>query len=119
MILGRDTDYWLMSVLFAVCGFGQGLAIVPAAAAVLEVVPRERSGVGSAIVNTARQVGTAIGFAVLGTVVNAQLTTATAGHALDAFVAGLRVSLLIAGLSVLAAATALLTWRRRATRATD
>lgn len=111
IILGADTNYWLVGILFAVSGIGQGLAIVPAPAAVLEVVPRERSGVGSAIVSTARQVGTAIGIAVLGAIVNAQITGRSPDQLTSAFVAGFRISLLVAGLAVLSAAAALLLWR--------
>jgi MFS family permease len=105
-VVSTNTSYLLMSALFVVCGLGQGLAIVPAPAAVLQVVPRERSGVGAAMVSDARQTGTALGFAVLGTLVNVQLVKGARPPA-DAFVAGLRTSLLIAGATILIAALAL------------
>lgn len=105
-VVSTNTSYLLMSALFVVCGLGQGLAIVPAPAAVLQVVPRERSGVGAAMVSAARQTGTALGFAVLGTLVNVQLVKGARPPA-DAFVAGLRTSLLIAGATILIAALAL------------
>lgn len=101
------TSYLLIGVLFVICGLGQGLAIVPAPAAVLEVVPHERTGVGSAIVSTARQAGTAIGFAMLGAIVNAHVSAADPTGMGEAFVAGQRVSLLLAAAVVLAAALAL------------
>ncbi|MFI0449938.1 MFS transporter [Actinomadura sp. 6N118] len=92
------TPYLAISVLFVVAGAGQGLAITPAAAAVLEIVPRERTGIASATVNTARQAGTALGIAVLGTV-------AAGSGGLEA---GLRTSLVAAGAVVLAAAALLI-----------
>lgn len=105
-----DTNLVPMAILFVGCGLGQGLAIVPAPPAVLHVVPRERSGFGAAMVSTARQTGTALGFAVLGAIVNAHIShTTTAKSA--AFVTGLRISLLIAAAAVLAAAIALTLFR--------
>lgn len=102
-VFDASTSYPVLAVLFVVAGIGQGLAITPAAAAVLEIVPRERSGIAAATVNTARQVGTALGVAVLGTIVAESAEP----------VRGMRVSLLVAaGVAVLAAA--LLTPRRRA-----
>jgi hypothetical protein len=47
--IGTDTAYLPIALLFALAGFGQGLAIPATMAAALEIVPRQRSGVGSAI----------------------------------------------------------------------
>ncbi|MER6002628.1 MFS transporter [Nonomuraea angiospora] len=62
-VFDTETSYAVVAALFVVAGIGQGLAITPAAAAVLEIVPRERSGIAAATVNTSRQVGTALGVA--------------------------------------------------------
>jgi EmrB/QacA subfamily drug resistance transporter len=107
--LSLDTPYLLIAALFVVCGVGQGLAIVPAPAAILQVVPRERSGIGSATVSAARQCGTAIGFAVLGAIVNAQVSRSgpAAAARAAAFVTGLHLSLAIAAAVVLGAAACL------------
>ncbi|KAB2352698.1 DHA2 family efflux MFS transporter permease subunit [Actinomadura rudentiformis] len=96
-VLDAGTPYLAIGALFVVAGVGQGLAITPAAAAVLEIVPRERTGIASATVNTARQAGTALGIAVLGTV--------AAGS--GGLAAGVRTSLVAAGAVVLAAAALL------------
>jgi EmrB/QacA subfamily drug resistance transporter len=61
-----------------VIGVGVGLANPPLTSAALAAVPRERSGMASGIVNTARQLGLAFGVAILGTVF-----TARAGDRLD------------------------------------
>ncbi|TYP88504.1 MFS transporter [Blastococcus xanthinilyticus] len=58
----------------AVLGAGVGMANPTLASAALAAVPRERSGMASGAVNTARQLGFAVGVAVLGTV----FTTAAA-----------------------------------------
>lgn len=60
----------------------------PAATAVLDIVPRERSGIASATVNAARQVG----IAVLGTLVSDATTP-------SAFTDGMGAAMLVAGLA--------------------
>ena len=57
----------LVAFLF-VYGFGVGLATAQLTGVVLADVPIRRSGEGSGIQSTARQVGSALGIAVLGTV---------------------------------------------------
>jgi EmrB/QacA subfamily drug resistance transporter len=60
----------------AVLGVGVGMANPTLASAALAAVPRERSGMASGAVNTARQFGLAVGIAVLGTVFTAGATSA-------------------------------------------
>jgi len=60
----------------AVLGVGVGMANPTLASAALAAVPRERSGMASGAVNTARQFGLAVGIAVLGTVFSAGATAA-------------------------------------------
>jgi predicted MFS family arabinose efflux permease len=64
----------------AVLGAGVGMANPTLASAALAAVPRHRSGMASGAVNTARQVGFAVGVAVLGTV----FTTGATGVLRDA-----------------------------------
>ena len=59
----------------AIAGVGFGIALVTMTAAVLGVVPPEQSGMAASTVNTSRELGGVFGVAVLGAVVNAQLTT--------------------------------------------
>jgi hypothetical protein len=59
----------------AIAGIGFGIALVTMTAAVLGLVPPERSGMAASTVNTSRELGGVFGVAVLGAVVNAQLTT--------------------------------------------
>jgi EmrB/QacA subfamily drug resistance transporter len=59
----------------AIAGVGFGIALVTMTAAVLGLVPAEQSGMAASTVNTSRELGGVFGVAVLGAVVNAQLTT--------------------------------------------
>jgi EmrB/QacA subfamily drug resistance transporter len=47
-------------------GFGMGMAMAPATDAVMASLPPEKSGIGSAVNDTTRQLGGALGVAVLG-----------------------------------------------------
>jgi DHA2 family methylenomycin A resistance protein-like MFS transporter len=105
--IGADTAYLPIALLFALAGCGQGLAIPASMAAALEIVPRQRSGVGSATINAARQTGTVFGIAVLGTILADHVESASPPAFADAFVDGLQPSLLTAGLIVLAGAALL------------
>ena len=62
----------------AIAGLGFGMALVTMTAAVLTLVPPEQSGMAASTVNTSRELGGVFGVAVLGAVVNAQLTTGLA-----------------------------------------
>lgn len=63
-----DTALWAFCVGQAVVGMGFGLTLSPVIAVTLSEVPRARAGAGSAIANTMRQTGAALGIAVLGSV---------------------------------------------------
>jgi len=66
--LGTASPIWILAVLFGIQGAGIGVTMPAATAAVMEVLPRERAGAGSALTNTARQVAVALGVAVLGSI---------------------------------------------------
>jgi EmrB/QacA subfamily drug resistance transporter len=59
----------------AIAGLGFGIVLVSITAAVLGLVPSEESGMAASTVNTSRELGGVFGVAVLGAVVNAQLTS--------------------------------------------
>jgi MFS family permease len=108
------TDVFGPTVLI---GLGLSVAFVQLTALSVEGVPRQDAGLAGGLVNTTRQVGGAIGLAVLATL--AGTTTAhAAGHQshLDALTAGYRTAFAIsAAVLVAAAVLALLLTRRTAT----
>jgi EmrB/QacA subfamily drug resistance transporter len=61
-----DSTWRVLVAGLVVLGLGVGLATPLLASAALAAVPRERSGMASGAVNTARQLGFALGVAVLG-----------------------------------------------------
>ena len=71
MFIDEHTPLWVVGALFFVQGSGMASVMPPAMESILSTLPRERAGVGSAVANTVRQVGGALGVAVLGAVVMA------------------------------------------------
>lgn len=67
-----DTPLWVILVVFFVFGFGMGNVIAPASTVMQNVLPLARAGAGSAVQNTVRQVGGALGVAIIGTVLATQ-----------------------------------------------
>ncbi|MQM28490.1 DHA2 family efflux MFS transporter permease subunit [Glycomyces sp. NEAU-7082] len=67
-VLEADTPVWVVIVLFLITGAGMANLMPPAMNTLMSSVPREKAGVGSALANTLRQVGGALGVAVLGTI---------------------------------------------------
>jgi EmrB/QacA subfamily drug resistance transporter len=87
--LDQSAPIWIIAVLFFVQGAGLGLAVPAATASVMQALPRERAGAGSALTNTARQVAVALSVAVLGSIL-AQSYRATLSPTLSALPAAAR-----------------------------
>jgi EmrB/QacA subfamily drug resistance transporter len=74
-LVDADSTWRVLVAGLAVLGAGVGMANPTLASAALATVPRERSGMASGAVNTFRQLGFALGVAVLGSVFTAQATS--------------------------------------------
>jgi EmrB/QacA subfamily drug resistance transporter len=65
-----DTPYLPFFVGLAILGVGMGMTSAPATHSIIGSVPVNRAGVASAMNNTTRQLGQALGVAVLGSLMN-------------------------------------------------
>ncbi|MFE3943721.1 MFS transporter [Streptomyces sp. NPDC059118] len=83
------TPVWVLCLLFFIQGTGMAHVMTPVTVAVMQVLPREKAGSGSAVNNTFRQVGGALGVAVLGSVLSTVYRGDIEGH-LGAVPAGAR-----------------------------
>lgn len=73
-----DGGYWSLAPGLAVVGLGMGLAMTPSTTAITESLPAERQGVASALNDTVREIGGAVGVALLGSVLNSSYVDAVA-----------------------------------------
>ncbi len=70
LYLRPSSETWLMALLLAIYGLGLGLASAQLTGTVLVDIPTSESGQGSATQSTVRQLGSALGTAILGTVLS-------------------------------------------------
>ena len=66
--LDTSSSYWLLLSGLVPLGVGMGLAMTPATAAVTDGLSKDKQGVGSAMNDLSRELGGALGIAVLGSV---------------------------------------------------
>jgi EmrB/QacA subfamily drug resistance transporter len=69
-LLNSDSTYLQFCVSMLIVSVGIGLAMTPATAAIVSSLPLAKQGVASAVNDTAREVGGALGVAVLGSAFN-------------------------------------------------
>jgi MFS transporter, DHA2 family, methylenomycin A resistance protein len=100
LIAGPSARVLAICLVTVLVGIGGGTAVPAMTSAVLEAVEPAYAGVASAQLNTARQVGGAVGVALFGTLI--------AG----AFLPGLRLSLAIAAGALLASSSVTARWVR-------
>jgi EmrB/QacA subfamily drug resistance transporter len=80
-LLGATTPIWVLGGLAFIQGAGMANVMPPATESIMSTLPREKAGVGSAVNNTVRQVGGALGIAVLGSVLSAVYRSQMSGEA--------------------------------------
>jgi EmrB/QacA subfamily drug resistance transporter len=129
--LGAGSSYWPMVGGLIVLGLGMGAAMTPATTAITEGLPASQQGVGSAMNDLSRELGGAIGIAVIGSILTAtysshvklsglpaqvaaevkgsyaiasRLPAPISGRAHDAFVTAMHIALLTAAGAALFAA---------------
>ena len=73
--LTQTSNFWDVLPALILGGIGMALVMTPTTAAAMGSVPVDKAGVGSAVINSMRQVGGSFGIAVLGAVVATQVTT--------------------------------------------
>jgi EmrB/QacA subfamily drug resistance transporter len=117
ILFGRLTEassYWNVLPGMLLGGFGMALSMTPTTAAAMGSVPVDKAGVGSAVLNSMRQVGGSLGIAVMGAIVASQVHVGPRNPAaLPQFVNGLHDAMHVAaGIAFAAALIAVLTVRQ-------
>jgi EmrB/QacA subfamily drug resistance transporter len=115
--LQPDSSYLALLPGMVLGGLGMAITMTPMTAAALSSVPVDKAGVGSGMLNTFRQVGGALGIAVMGAILASGSNTALAGGAtrVEAFMNGLHHALYVAAvIAFVGALTAFVTVRSHA-----
>jgi EmrB/QacA subfamily drug resistance transporter len=99
--LGVHESYWALVPAMVLGGLGMPAVMTPATAAALSGVPVDKAGVGSAVLNSSRQVGGSLGIALIGAIMAHEI-----GGVLtpEAFVHGLSRALEVSAVIALAGA---------------
>jgi EmrB/QacA subfamily drug resistance transporter len=67
--LGAQESFWVLLPGLLLGGVGMSMTMTPTTAAAMSAVAVDKAGVGSAVLNSARQVGGSLGIAVMGSIV--------------------------------------------------
>jgi EmrB/QacA subfamily drug resistance transporter len=116
--LDTGSTFWSILPALIVGGFGMALVMTPATAAAMGSVPVDKAGVGSAVLNSFRQVGGSLGIAVLGAIITTRANDAIASGTprplafVGGFQRGLEVAAAIAFAGAIVAATVVKSYRR-------
>ena len=68
--VSADSGFTAPAVALGLLGLGAGLAMPAAVAALMGTIPEDKAGVGSALNDTVQQAGTALGIAILGSLLS-------------------------------------------------
>jgi MFS family permease len=99
--LGVSATYWQLLPAMLIGGVGMAATMPTASAAAMRAVPADLAGVGSAVLNSARQVGGSLGIAVIGAIIANEVG---GRRTPQAFVDGFSTALVVAALIALAGA---------------
>jgi MFS family permease len=95
--LDASSGFWDLFPPLVIGGVGMASVMTPMSAAAMGSVPLTKAGVASGVLNTFRQVGGALGIAVMGAILTSRQTDALAAGASrsEAFVEGFQTALLV------------------------
>jgi predicted MFS family arabinose efflux permease len=112
--LGLRSTFWDILPALIVGGIGMALAMTPTTAAAMGSVPVDKAGVGSAVLNSMRQVGGSLGIAIMGAIVASYAHVSPGRPPVpEDFVIGFQHALQVAAaIAFIAAIVAVLTVRR-------
>jgi EmrB/QacA subfamily drug resistance transporter len=72
--LDASSSFWNILPGLLVGGFGMAITMAPTTSAAMGSVPVDKAGVGSAVINSMRQVGGSLGIAIMGALVATQVS---------------------------------------------
>jgi EmrB/QacA subfamily drug resistance transporter len=117
-LLDASSSFWNLFPALLVGGAGMAMAMTPTTAAAMSSVPVDKAGVGSAVLNSMRQVGGSLGVAIMGAILGSYISVGLGNPGYPSqFVDGFHASLYVAaGIAFAAAVLALTTVRSHVQR---
>jgi EmrB/QacA subfamily drug resistance transporter len=99
--LDEGSSFWDLFPALVVGGIGMALAMTPTTSVAMGSVPVDKAGVGSGVLNTSRQLGGALGIAIMGAILGSYVTVGRLSpeypsQFVDGFQAALHVAAAIA-----------------------
>jgi EmrB/QacA subfamily drug resistance transporter len=82
-LIRTDTPYLVLVVGMVLLASGMAITVAPATGGIMAAVPLSKAGVGSAVNDTTRELGGALGIAIFGTIVSSAYRTAIDLDGLD------------------------------------
>jgi len=118
--LDQHSNFWNIFPGLLIGGAGMAMAMAPTTATAMAAVEVDKAGVGSAVLNSMRQVGGSLGIAVMGAIVAAYVhVPATDPRALSEFVDGFQRALIVAAVIAFSAALVAAAMLRRPVHAEE
>ena len=103
--VGLHSTFWTLLPAMVLGGVGMAFVMSPMTSAAMGAVPIDKAGVGSGVLNSFRQVGGALGIAVMGAILASYLhVPASTPLGKQQYVDGLHAALLVSALIAFAAA---------------
>ncbi|WP_228514487.1 MFS transporter [Frondihabitans sp. VKM Ac-2883] len=78
-VTGTDLSHWMLLAPLAIAGIGNGLFIAPNAQFIVATVDRKDAGSGSAVIAAIQRIGSAVGIAIIGSVLFGGIVTPKPG----------------------------------------
>jgi EmrB/QacA subfamily drug resistance transporter len=101
--LDQHSSFWNILPGLLIGGVGMAITMAPTTSAAMSAVPIDKAGVGSAVINSMRQVGGSLGVAIMGTLIAGSISVGAANPGFAAqFVHGYHRALFV-GAALLAA----------------
>lgn len=116
LLLGLEIDssLWLLAAIYLLAGIGSGMANAPITNTAVSGMPRSQAGLAAAVASASRQVGAALGVAVVGSILPVEGGT---GFSDGAFIDGVHTAaLVLVGCGVAIVAVGLVSTSAWATR---
>jgi len=111
--LDASSNFWNILPGLLVGGVGMAMTMTPTTAAAMGAVPVDKAGIGSAVLNSMRQVGGSLGIAVMGALVASQISSPPGPNYVSQFLDGYHLALHVAaGIALAGAVVAVLTVRK-------